>query len=842
MTAANRIMRTLLILFTFICSQTLCWSQTTRVKVGDLYYNLSGSTAAVTTSDIIPIDCRTVVPSKYTNDRYVIPAHIQYEGLDYEVTAIDKWAFAGFRNDAYASPTVHGATGSTAKEIILPPTIKRIGESAFANCKNLIKMIIPASVEYLYSGHNDFNNVFFNTPLLRELIYLSETPPSGWHATSKTFVPNLNKYKNPYSSITDASISPILYTQDSSFEYSGEEPKLTIKTEISNYDISFTSPTWDKNAGKYDQYIKAIISNNNYSYDSEISIHYEITPKPLKISVTDTVREYGEPNPNFEILYDGFVEGEDKSNLDISPIASTTASQKSNIGKYEIFVKGASSKNYSFEYTNGVLTIDPAPLSASVIGTVRSYGNNNPYFTLDYTGLKNNETEPAWIERPVFSTVATESSPVGEYEVTAIAIPQNYILSGIAPNKLKVIPAVLTISANNKSRLFFDENPELNYCIGGFKNGEDSSILTSLPTLSTNAKLTSNAGSYDINIEGASAPNYNISYQKGTLIVEPRTLSVSVGNYDRYFGEENPSFDLIYNGFVADNDVSTLIKLPTATTAATKTSNVGTYPIYISGGEAANYKFEYKQGWLSVSTAYQEIIWNQELSNLAIGQQVELTGYATSGLDISYLIENNDVCEVYSVGNKKYLDCKNTGEAQIRAIQNGNGNFYSAPRISKTIKVSSTSENRPSLTIKALPVGSMSTNVDWGTIYTFKINSEPNWVISSITLNGIDYSSKLDEFQSFTTPPITTNTSIIVTYKDNSSSINDIETDAIKVFGTQNGINVIGCQIGETIHIYSIEGYLIKSIKTEIDNTFIELPNNQTYIVKIQGNTYKLRI
>lgn len=109
-------MKQILTFLVLLFGYMLCGAQTTRVQVGDLYYNLSGATASVTTSDVVPRDCRTLCPSKYIKETYVIPSSISYNGLEYEVVAIDDWAFAGFRNDNYANPTVQGAIGSTARK------------------------------------------------------------------------------------------------------------------------------------------------------------------------------------------------------------------------------------------------------------------------------------------------------------------------------------------------------------------------------------------------------------------------------------------------------------------------------------------------------------------------------------------------------------------------------------------------------------------------------------------------------------------------------------------------------------------------------------------------------
>lgn len=828
----------LLLMSCFVVSS----AQTTRVKIGDLYYNLSGATASVTTSDVVPIDCREPVPSKYTNATYIIPSHIEYNGLEYEVVAIDDWAFSGFTNDLYACPTVKNAKGSTAKEIILPPTIKRIGESAFANCTQLIKMIIPASVESINSDYGE-SAPFYNTPLLRELVYLSEEAPSGWHATSKTYVPNPQKYGRPSSSITDASILPIISANETSFIYSGETSNIVLTNNLQSYDLSFEAPSLEKNVGSHSTIVQATISNGHYSYDTTISLKYVITPKEIIVSTSNASRVYGEPNPEFVINYEGFVNNENVDVFETVAIATTTATQTSNIGQYPIKISGAKATNYTFTYIAGELTVNPAPLLASIKSVSRQYGHSNPTFSLVFEGLKNGETSPSWIESPKFNTTATTSSPIGDYAISASATPKNYELSQISDGILTILPAKLKVIAENKSRLYYEDNPELTFYYSGFRNGETEDIIPNPPILTTSAALESDAGQYDIFISNISVPNYEIDYQPGVLTINPRKLSVQTGVYERAYGEENPHFELQYDGFVAGEDINDLTTQPSAHTYATSSSAVGSYTIYINGGEALNYTFNYISGTLKVVKANQNIIWNQNLTNLVKGQQVELLAYSTSGLPISYIVDNTDVCEIYEVGNTKYLDCVGVGEIQIRAAQDGDGNFYSTPRISRTVEIKASSENAPIITVSQLPIGSISWNVEWGSVHTFTIGVNSGWLVNSISINGEDYTDQMDKNGTFTTPPITHDTKIIISYHDEDSGlINIADPDNVKILGQENGIMIVNAPLNHYIQIYTIEGYLIKSIQATENEIFISLPNNSTYIVKINKFTGKIRL
>jgi hypothetical protein len=56
---------------------------------------------------------------------------------------------------------------------------------------------------------------------------------------------------------------------------------------------------------------------------------------------------------------------------------------------------------------------------------------------------------------------------------------------------LTVIKATLTVTADNKSKVYSTANPPLTAVIGGFVNGEDSAVVSGSPSLSTTANANS---------------------------------------------------------------------------------------------------------------------------------------------------------------------------------------------------------------------------------------------------------------------------------------------------------------------------------------------------------------
>ena len=149
------------------------------------------------------------------------------------------------------------------------------------------------------------------------------------------------------------------------------------------------------------------------------------------------------------------------------------------------------------------------------------------------------------------------------------------------------------IIAKNATKVYGDANPSFDYEIVGDVSGK--------PALSCEADETSPVGTYPISVSLEAIANYNNTCIAGTLTIFEAPLSVSVGNYEKKQGEENPVFTLTYEGFKNNETESVLTKKPMVTTTATKESVPGEYSLTVSGGEARNYELTYQNGILTVT-------------------------------------------------------------------------------------------------------------------------------------------------------------------------------------------------------------------------------------------------
>ena len=89
---------------------------------------------------------------------------------------------------------------------------------------------------------------------------------------------------------------------------------------------------------------------------------------------------------------------------------------------------------------------------------------------------------------------------------------------------LTVNKATLTVTADDKTKQEGEQNPTLTVSYSGFVNGDNASVLTTQPTVSTTATTDSPAGTYPITVSGAAAANYNFTYVSGTLTVTERPV------------------------------------------------------------------------------------------------------------------------------------------------------------------------------------------------------------------------------------------------------------------------------------------------------------------------------
>ena len=327
---------------------------------------------------------------------------------------------------------------------------------------------------------------------------------------------------------------------------------------------------------------------------------------PLTAHVANTTKVYGDANPEFNITYSGFRDGDSEVGFSVPASISTIVDNSSKVGKYDIVASGAVSDKYEISYIPGTLTITKAPLSISAGSYTKKQGDAMPVFKASYAGFKNGEDESVLTKQPVFSCEANEASAPAEYAVTISgADAENYEIS-YEQGHLTVVEAdAVVVRAKSYNRQYGDENPV-------FEFETEGAALDGTPEIVCSAVANSPVGSYTIEVKQGSIKNYNVHFESGSLVITKAPLSISAGNYTKKQGDAMPVFKASYAGFKNGEDESVLTKQPVFSCEANEVSAPAEYAVTISGAEAQNYDISYEQGVLTVTGMPKPIISTDE--------------------------------------------------------------------------------------------------------------------------------------------------------------------------------------------------------------------------------------
>jgi hypothetical protein len=364
-----------------------------------------------------------------------------------------------------------------------------------------------------------------------------------------------------------------------------------VKLDTSSYTASFTAKTIG--AGKPVTVSGLALTGadaGNYTLTQPTGLTANIVAKPLTVTLSVNDKLYdctvtATLNTTAYIL-NGIVGTE---TVTLNSSAYTASFNNLSVGLDKpvtvsgLTLSGADAGNYTLTQPAGLTaSIERKTLTVTVDNISKSYGDPNPAFTVSYTGFAPCDDIYVVTIPPTVSTTATQFSDINTYPlIPSGAFASNY--SFIYVNgTLTVTKASLTVTANNKSRIYGDNNPVLDLAYSGFRGTDTKAVLDVEPTVSTSAVKTSNAGTYSITVTGGSDNNYTYTYVNGTLTVNKAPLRIFIHNMRKFQGDAVPTLAAyIYKNsdfkFAGDN--STLDFSMTLSATCTAASVPGNYVI-----------------------------------------------------------------------------------------------------------------------------------------------------------------------------------------------------------------------------------------------------------------------
>jgi hypothetical protein len=275
----------------------------------------------------------------------------------------------------------------------------------------------------------------------------------------------------------------------------------------------FTNPTSVVNTYP----IALTVSGNglaNYEVITSVgAIH--ILPALLTVTALNATKGYGYSLPTFNYSVTGLVNNETITSVNYS----TSATSFTGIGNYKINPKpiGNILSNYAVTTISGNLTITPAPLAVTVLGTSKIYGKNNPRFESIAYGLIFNDTVS-------YHTFATSLSGVGVYTVAGFSA--NYYNTSMQLGVLTVNPAPLKITAFNATKVYGDALPLFTGTVTGLVH-QDTIKTTYFTTATAHSDVISSGYPIFLSVSGAALRNYDFKTVSGILTItkSPQTIA-----------------------------------------------------------------------------------------------------------------------------------------------------------------------------------------------------------------------------------------------------------------------------------------------------------------------------
>jgi hypothetical protein len=348
------------------------------------------------------------------------------------------------------------------------------------------------------------------------------------------------------------------------------------------------------------------IACSGASADSNYTIAYQngtlqINPKALTVTADNKGISFGDSLPTFTATTTGFINGD---GFTTAPSCNVSGSPSS-VGTYLITCSGADAgPNYTISYVQGTLTIAPAGVTITADSQTVTYGQNDPTFTFSVSGLKNGDsltTSPTCQvngnHRSVgtYSIVCSGANAAGNYTYTYVA------------GTLHVTPAALTITAQNQTKMYGQDDPQFSFTVSGFVGGD--SLFTD-PTCGVSG-VHVHVSSYTISCSSADAgSNYTINYFPGTLVITKASLTVTANSAERAYGVPNAPLAATITGFQNGDTTANLLGAPSLSTSATTGSDPGRYTISVGMGTLASpdYTFTFQPGTLTVDEAAVNIV------------------------------------------------------------------------------------------------------------------------------------------------------------------------------------------------------------------------------------------
>ncbi|MGV3762200.1 BspA family leucine-rich repeat surface protein, partial [Parapedobacter sp.] len=307
--------------------------------------------------------------------------------------------------------------------------------------------------------------------------------------------------------ITPAAYEGIEF-HDASFVYDGSEHVLELTGELPEgtsvgYEIDGEPGNGATDAGAYG--ITALIDGGNNYEDLELTATLAITPLEITVTAADKAKVFGTADPALTYTFTPKLVGDDAFTGGLDREAGE------DVGTYAITQGNLDlGDNYEVSFVEGTFTITPAAYEGIEF--------NDDSFEYDGTEhvleLAGDLPEGATVTYEIGGETGNGATDAGAYEITALIDGGNNYEDAELTATLTITPLGITVTAEDKTKLFGSEDPALTYTFTPELIGDDAF------TGSLTRAEGENVGEYAIRQGDLSLnDNYEIAFEAGTLTI-----------------------------------------------------------------------------------------------------------------------------------------------------------------------------------------------------------------------------------------------------------------------------------------------------------------------------------
>ena len=146
------------------------------------------------------------------------------------------------------------------------------------------------------------------------------------------------------------------------------------------------------------------------------------------------------------------------------------------------------------------------------------------------------------------------------------------------------------------------------------------------------------------------------------------------------------------------------------------------------------------------------------------------------------------------------------------------------------------------ITLRDSKAGSFREHVAYGGHYTYDILPDNANKVHTVMFNDVDVTAELDADGTYTTPAITTPSTLTVIFEETGAGIESPAASAVRIVPTTQGIRIQGAERGTRIAVYDADGRTVTSCLSQGGSDAIALSASQTYVISVGERTFKVRL